>query len=259
MTRFVYAGWVFALASGLLVPLVPAAEPAPPDADATRRVVAVVVEAAKQNARAAKPVKDDALSDLYVRAAATEAARLPAEQRVPAFLAALGIALDDSTALRGNFVFGPFCRKVEPDADRKARLEVLGKPTMRGRRDWCQHFTVSCALTALSGPSAAEAAGLLKEQLDMRPGGSGFSFGDLAADYAGVALAVRLREGKLTLDAVAKGFTVNDYMPDPERLPEGLTAKQFEKDYGSAGDERFKKETERIRQRIRELPGHRSK
>jgi hypothetical protein len=230
-----------------------------PDLVATRGVVTAVVEAAKMNARAAKPLKGDALSELYVRAAAAEAVRLPAAQAVPAFLAALGIALDDSTLVRGNLLLGPFCRQVEPDAERKTRLAVLGSPTLRDRRDWCQHFAVSCMLTALSGPTAAEAAGLLKERLDMRAGGSGFSFADLSADYAGVAFAVRLQKGGLTLDKLATGFKVNDHVADATGLADGLTAEEFRKQFGSFDDDRFRAEEARIRQRIAELPGQKEK
>jgi uncharacterized protein YfiM (DUF2279 family) len=233
-------------------------KPPLPDVSATRKVCAAVVEAAKTNARAARPLTGDALTELYVRAAAAEARRLPAADGVPAFLAALGVALDDSDLVRGNLLVGPFCRQVESDDERKARLAVLGSPSMR-RRDWCQHFVVSTMLTALGGPVAAEAAGLLKERLDMRPGGSGFSFADLSADYAGVAFAVRLQKGGLELDKLATGFTVKDHVPDPAGLPDGLTAEQFKKQYGSFEDDRYKEEVARIRKRIADLPGQKDR
>jgi hypothetical protein len=231
----------------------------PPDVDATRRVVAAVVEAAKANGRAAKPLKGDALTELYVRAAAAEAAKLPAAQAAPAFLTALGVALDDSTLVRDNLLLGPLCRRVESDAERKARLAVLGSPTVRTRRDWCQHFVVSCLLTASTGATAAEAAGVLKETLDMRPGGSGFSFADLSADYAGVAFAVRLLKGGLALDKLADGFKVDDHAPDPTGISDGLTAEEFRKQYGSVADDRYRAEEARIRKRIAELPGQKEK
>src|SRR5262249_3761635 len=120
--------------------------PPPPDVAATRRVVAAVVEAAQANARAAKPLKADTLSEYYVRAAAAEAAKLPAAQGPAAFLAAVGIALDDSTLVRDNLLLAGFYRQVEADDERKQRVAVLGSPTVRSRRDWCQHFGVSCML-----------------------------------------------------------------------------------------------------------------
>jgi hypothetical protein len=196
---------------------------------------------------------------LYVRAAATEAGKLPAAQGLAAFLTALGIALDDDTLVRNNLLLAGFYRQVESDEERKVRLAVLGSPTMRSRHDWCQHFAVSCMLTALASPTAAEAAGLLKERLDMRPGGSGFSFADLSADYAGVAFADRLQKGGLALDKLAKGFAVNDHVPDAAGLTDGLTAEEFRKQIGSFEDERFAAEIARIRQRIAELPGQKEK
>jgi hypothetical protein len=234
-------------------------KPPLPAVPATRQVCAAVVEAGRKNARAATPLKGDALTELYVRAAAAEASRLAAADAVPAFLAALGVALDDDELVRGNLLVGPFCRQVESDDERKARLAVLGSPTMRRRHDWCQHFAVSGMLTAIGGPVVAEAAGLLKERLDMRPGGSGFSFADLSADYTGVAFAVRLQKGKLSLEKLATDFTVKDYVPDPGDLPDGLTAEQFKKRYGSFDDDRYKDEVAGIRKRIADLPGQKDR
>ena len=208
------------LALALLPPAT--ARAAQPGVEAARQVVAAVTEAGKRNKMQPTPLTGDALTEYYLREAAA-ARKLPAEKAVPAYLAAIGIALDDSDLVRRNVVFGPFCRRVESEDDRKARIAVLGQPTVRNQRDKCQHFCVSCLLVALVNPEAAEAAGLLKEQQDMRPGGSGFSFADLAADFAGVAFAVRLRDGKTTLGALA----------------------------------RFRAEVARVRRRVKELPGQR--
>jgi len=230
---------------------------AAPHVVAARRVVDAVTAAARKNATSARPLKGDALTDLYVRVAAAEAAKLPPARAPFAFLTALGIALDDSTLVRDNPVFGAICRRVESAAARKARLAVLGSPTVRGRRDWCQHFAVSCMLTALTGPAAAEGVGLLKECSDMRPGGSGFSFADLSADLAGVAFAVRVKQGRLSLDKLATGFTVNDHVPDAAGISDGLTATEFRKQFGWFGDARYRAEVGRLRKRIAELPGQR--
>jgi hypothetical protein len=217
--------------------------------------VAAVTQAARNRDRR---LDGDQFTVLYVRAAATAAQRLPADRAGPAFLVGLGIALDDSTILRSNPLTRRLCLDIESTAERTARLAVLGKPTMRRRRDWTQHFAVSCALTVLVGRSLAESAGLLKEHLDMRPGGSGFSFGDLSADLAGVEFAERLKTGELSLKRVAAAFTVADFLPDAAGLREGLSAEQFAKDYGFCEDARFTAEVAAIRKRIRDLPGHRA-
>src|SRR5439155_1495512 len=80
---------------------------------------------------------------------------------------ALGIGLDDSEMVRQFPAYSGLWKACESDDERKVRLAVLGNPTVRFRRDLCQHFAVSAALTALEGPAKAEAFGLMKEVLDM--------------------------------------------------------------------------------------------
>jgi hypothetical protein len=199
----------------------------------------------------------DELTELYVREAATAARTLPDRQAVPAFLLGLGIAVDTSDLLRKNPATRGLCTDVESDAERRKRLEVLGLPTMRGRHDLAQHFAVSCALTALVGPALAEAAGLLKEQMDMQPGGSGFSFADLCADMAGVSFATWVREAGTVPDRVTTVFRVADFLPDPAGLAEGLSHEAFDRAYGSFADDRFRAEQLGILKRILALPGYR--
>src|SRR5215469_15576304 len=188
----------------------------------TRVVVAAVVEAAQHNRNADAPRKGDELTACYFRAAAAAARKLPADQAAPAYLFGLGVALDTADMLRTNVLTRGIWRRVESERERKARLAVLGTPTVHGRHDLCQHFVVSCALAAVGGPEAAEAAGLLKEVLDSR-GAEGFSFADLAADMGGVALARQLLTSPALLERVERSFTVADYMLSPAGLVEGLS------------------------------------
>ncbi len=122
---------------------------------------------------------------------------------------------------------------------------------------YAQHFSVSAALTAVSGPQAAESAGILKEMLDSR-GGSGFSFADLSADFAGIAFARRILDKPSRLADVEKAFRIGDYAISPRGLPEGLTAAQFANKYGSLKDERFQRLQSDIKKRIDGLPGYRN-
>jgi hypothetical protein len=237
-------------------------------AENARTVLAAVVQAAGANHRL--PQRDapaargpfrrsgDELTVYYVRAAAAAARRLPEKEGAPAFLLALGIALDDSTQLRTNLMTRRLWSKVEPDDARKQRLAVLGEPTLHGRHDLAQHFSISAALTAAAGPQAAESAGILKEMLDAR-GGSGFSFADLSADFAGIAFARRLLDKPSRLADVEKSFRSDDYAISPRGLPEGLTFAQFEKQYGSLKDDRYLRLQQDIRKRIAALPGYREK
>jgi hypothetical protein len=169
----------------------------------------------------------------------------------------LGVALDTSDLLRKNLLLRVAILRIESDEERTRRLKVLGRPTCRGRHDWLQHFVVSAALTAQFGPEAAERIGLGKEMLDAQRG-SGFSFADLAADYAGVAFARELLEEKSSstrIGYLADRFRGDDFVPRLDDLEEGLNEKAFADKYGGTADERFRQQTEKIRRRLREMPG----
>jgi len=230
-----------------------AGEPSPLVA-ATQTVVQAIAEAARQNHRSRCPLTGDRLTEFYVRRAAAAAQRLPPQVAAEAFLIGLGSGLDESVVLRANPLTGRLCRQVESDRQRAARLNSLGKPTLRGRDDLAQHFFVSAALTAVLGQQAAEAAGLLKELNDSHRGG-GFSFADLAADIAGVSFAVRVRQRKILLSSLATSFAVRDFMPPPTAFEEGINWKAFSAVYGSADNERFRLKKEEIRKQILALPG----
>jgi hypothetical protein len=232
----------------------------------TRGVVQAVVQAARQNqhrplaasstAPGGQRLSGDELTERYVRAAAEAARRLPPETAAPAFLLGLGIALDDSSLVRDAPLTSRLWRQIEPDADRRARLAVLGEPSMRGRRDAAQHFAVSAALVVVAGAQGAEMIGILKEVSDAN-GGAGFSFPDLAADLAGVTFALRVRDGKIALATLGKSFATRDFLPETAGLKEGLAWKDCVETYGGLAGERFQKEVQAIRTRILALPGHR--
>ncbi len=236
-------------------PVAPSKSLASPKEEAIRKVVQAVTRTATVLAKQPDRPKDDKLTAEYVKAAAAAATTLGEDVRAAAFLIGLGIALDDSTLLRKNPVTGRLCEAVESDAERRERLTVLGLPTMHQRRDLCQHFAVSAALAEAQGPVLAEAAGLLKELADLE-GASGFSFADLAADYAGVAFAQKVKKTPAVLADLAKGFAVADYVPSVSGLREGLSRERFEADYGSAGDPRLMNALEAVRARVIELPAY---
>ncbi len=236
----------------------PAGRPQQKDViQSARQVVAAVVAAGRANQDRDVPRQGDQLTEYYVRAAARAARKQPADRRAAALLLGLGVALDRSALMRRNLVTGAIWRRVESDAERRKRLAVLGKPTVHGRHDLAQHFGVSAALTALLGAKAAEAAGLLKEWLDSGEGGSGFSFADLAADLAGIELASRLLARPERLAGLEKQFRVADHCLPPRGLKEGLSRKEFEEQFGSLGDARFRKALEELRRRVRARPGFR--
>ncbi len=248
--RLAGMAWLLGLGSSIALPRATEAADEP-----ARAVVAAVRSEAERNAKLppAKRRAGDALTELYIRAAATAARKLPADQASAGFLVGLGIALDDSEILRQNPLTAALCKRIESDAERKNRLAVLGSPTMRDRRDLCQHFVVSCALTQIVGTAGAEAAGLLKEQQDSQ-GGSGFSFIDMLANLSGIELSKRLKKGDVTLAQLETKFRVERMMPEIMGLREDFQAADFAKQFGAFDDKRFLAEMARLRERIHKLP-----
>jgi hypothetical protein len=227
------------------------------DERAIRAVVRGVTKRAEQLAADEKTrPKGDELTAEYVKAAAAAATALDEKRQARAFLLGLGIALDDSTVLREKAVVGKVSKAAESDDDRKERLAVLGRPTLRGRRDLCQHFAVSAALTETFGAGVAEVAGLAKEQADML-GTSGFSFADLAANLAGIELATSVTADPKKLADIAKRFVADDYLPDVSSFAEGLTEAAFKKKYGSPTDDRFKAALDDVRKAVKAAPAFR--
>lgn len=227
---------------------------------ATKLVVAAIGRAALQNRstpQASGGLKQgDALTDLYVRAAAQSAAQLPAGIAPQAFLRGLGIGLDTTGSLAKLPHERSFIAAVESPPARMARTATMGDPTMRGRNDLTLHFAVSAYQAASSGPAIADAAGLAKEALDAQAG-SGFSFADLAADRAGIQFAEGVLKNRIRLPILASSFTVRDFVPETEGLPEGLQSADFVRDYGGKGDERFEAQEREIERRINELAPYR--
>jgi hypothetical protein len=200
-----------------------------------------------------QPTSGDPLTEFYVQQAASAAQQVRREHAEPAFLLALGIAMDDTEILRKLPWTMPIVRRIETDRQRLQRVEVLGNPTMRGRRDLTRHFFVSALAVVIHGSRATRGAGIAKELLDAQ-GGSGFSFVDMAANRAGIAFAVAVLSKKISLPELARNFRVEAFLPPLDGLSEGLTASQWQRDYGGFGDKRFAAQMSRIDRRVMGLP-----
>jgi hypothetical protein len=128
---------------------------------------------------------------------------------------------------------------VQPDAHNQPRLRISGV-TLRGRSDWVRHFAMSAALKVLHSETLSRTAGVLKEELDAGRGGSGFSFGDLLADEAGIRFATAatcdeqsaLRVQQLFLAGSAR---IDDLFPPANDLPEDIPASQLQDQFGGVG------------------------
>lgn len=149
---------------------------------------------------------------------------------------------------------------IDPEGDLvRAAVALRAGTSLRGREDWPRHYALSAALGVLGGPYTSDAAGLLKEQLDALTQGSGFSFADLAADRAGIRLAVAATRSATAARALQarmrSGFRVDDFLPPLADLPENLTLEQFHRAYGRIGSASYRKMVSDIERRIDQCAG----
>lgn len=143
----------------------------------------------------------------------------------------------------------------------EARLALRSRILLGGRGDLSQHFWVSAALATLSDASRSLAVGLLKEAMDSTPGGSGFSFVDMAANSAGIRLASAATSSSRTAHTmqarIRRGVEVADLLPSLRDLPEGITRDQLQADYGGLSGAETRRLLGEIDRRIGELPLYR--
>jgi hypothetical protein len=151
-----------------------------------------------------------------------------------------------------------FVGDVLEEGDR-SRVAALGRPKLRGRRDWPRHFLVSAALTVLSAEAPSDAVGLLKEELDAVRG-SGFSFADLLADRAGTTFAAAATRDEASAVAMqnrlAAGFRTDDFFPEAADLPEDLPDAELQAVYGGVGGAGYQQVLEEIERRVAACPAY---
>ncbi len=178
--------------------------------------------------------------------AALESAFAFAHQRSPA-----GGKVEENTAaiialgtLLGHWRVQTLVGTAFDDKTLNAGLRAYGSTTVRGRRDWVQHYLVSASLAAVANVGISQAAGILKEEMDSR-GGSGFSFGDLLADRAGTAFGATATRDETAAEAIqdhlARGYRVDDFFPRADDLPEDLKESDFNARFGGVGGERYRR------------------
>lgn len=167
-----------------------------------------------------------------------------------AAILALGVLLgDDQVARVGR-------RELELDrSDQRAALRR--RVTIHGRNDLSMHFWVSAALTVLSDERRALTVGLAKELKDSTPGGSGFSFVDMAANKAGIRFAVVATRDAASARSmqmrIIHGAHRLNLAPDISGLPEGISGDDFRSMYGGLGGENTRAILAEIDRRIRAL------
>ena len=233
-----------------------------PTIDASRLVLEAVVVSARENSgrpqgRVAaredlfRRTRDE-LTEHYVRSAARASRQQNEAVRTQAFFLALAVALDTTNTLREHPLTADLLRQLETAQGRSARLAVIGEPTLLGRHDLAQHFFISAAICSVGGAALAESVGIAKELQDAQ-GSSGFSFTDLAANLAGIALAEQVQSGAISLSELARSFETPRYLPALEGLQDGLSSAEFAQAYGSRSDPRFLAAVGSIQRQIRRL------
>ncbi|MBU2878696.1 hypothetical protein [Aliiglaciecola lipolytica] len=131
------------------------------------------------------------------------------------------------------------------------------RPLLRGRSDLTQHFVISAAIKILTQQGISNAVGEFKELMDRAEGGSGFSFADLAADLAGIKLAVMAIDpqyAEALQDALAQVQSEDQFFPIIDNLPEGLSKDVFSRQYGNVESEEYKEVVRSINRQIENLP-----
>lgn len=143
----------------------------------------------------------------------------------------------------------------------EARVALRRRILLGGRGDLSQHFWVSAVLAVLSDESRSLAVGLSKEEMDSTPGGSGFSFVDMAANSAGIRMAAaatrNARAAHTMQSRIRQGVEVSDLLPPLRDLPERITRDQLQADFGGLGGAETRRLLGEIDRRITELPLYR--
>jgi hypothetical protein len=175
------------------------------------------------------------------------AARPAAVAHNRAAILALGIALGHERLAR-------YAGLERTSALVRAASTVRAGATLRGRADWARHYCLSAALAVVEHALLSEAGGLIKEELDALTQGSGFSFGDLMADRAGVRFAAAATASEPAARALQvrlqAGYAADDFFPPTADVPENLTADQFRHDYGGVGTARYRRTVRAIDTRL---------
>jgi uncharacterized protein YpmS len=160
----------------------------------------------------------------------------------------------------GHHWFAKFVGNVQP---KKGKVTLpKAKPTLKFRADLSQHFIFSAAIKILSEQDLSLAIGEFKELMDRGDDGSGYSFVDLAADFAGVEFAITATNPSSanTVQTILAGITnENAFFPNIEGFPEGLTKNDFTQRFKGVDSFEYLKMVQSINQRIAELPIHQSR
>jgi hypothetical protein len=157
----------------------------------------------------------------------------------------------------GHYRFANFVGEVQPVVGKIAQPKA---PAILAKRvDLNQHFIFSAAIKILSEQGLSIAIGEFKELMDRGKGGSGYSFVDLSADYAGVKFAQTATEPEkaLQLQNMLAGISSeNVFFPSIKGLPEGFNKAEFTQRFGEIDSPEYLKIVNDIHNRVDSLAIH---
>jgi hypothetical protein len=166
-----------------------------------------------------KPTDD--MATVVQRAFASQRGKLSAVEANRATFVALAM-----------YATNPSAGRLAGDAEQRVR-QCKGRkdaPLLSGRTDLAAHWALSAALAVSLGDDIGRAMGEWKELSDSRPGGTGFSFVDLAADRAGLDAARRATDPgtAVPLSKQMREATQEGLLPIRDlALSEGLSEADF--------------------------------
>jgi hypothetical protein len=129
--------------------------------------------------------------------------------------------------------------------------------TIQRRPDLAQHFTSSAAMSATAGAGVAGILSTSKEIHDARYR-SGFSFSDLTANAAGVALGMAATTSRTEAEYLARRIALvvqeSDYMPPVSKDNAGLTEDDFSAQFTDRNSREYQTKLAQIDAQIAALP-----
>jgi hypothetical protein len=160
----------------------------------------------------------------------------------------------------GHHRFANLVGDVQPERGKVALPNA--KPILKSRADLNQHFIFSAAIKILSEQGLSLAIGEFKELMDRSDDGSGYSFVDLAADFAGVQFAITATTPSSAVslqNILADNIDESLFFPSIEGLPEGLNKNEFSQRFTQVDSPKYLKMVQLINHRIAELPIHQAR
>lgn len=157
----------------------------------------------------------------------------------------------------GHHRFANLVGDVQPIRGRAAL--PYAKPILNARADLNQHFIFSAAIKILSEQGLSMAIGEFKELMDRSDDGSGYSFVDLAADFAGVEFAIAATNPTSAVSVqniLAGNIDERLFFPNILDLPEGLSKNEFSLRFTQVDSPEYLQMVQSINQRIAKLPIH---